>query len=43
MRCSSPTQGVVRITCDEALEGITQLNRLTDLRLAVTVGRRELA
>jgi len=30
--------GVVRIMCDEALEGITQLNRLTDLRLAVTVG-----
>jgi hypothetical protein len=29
--------GVVRITCEEALEGITQLNRLTDLRLAVTV------
>jgi hypothetical protein len=29
--------GVVRIMREEALEGITQLNRLTDLRLAVTV------
>ncbi|KIY95418.1 hypothetical protein MNEG_12543 [Monoraphidium neglectum] len=28
--------GVVRIMREEALEGITQLNRLTDLRLAVT-------